>query len=87
MGNKSIAEGKASAIVEEKKPEIGNAGGKEREFPYDVLKENARKLFGVSPSTFEGITDGMEGQKYTVSKMKAVIDTWLNKSAIKKEEQ
>lgn len=87
MGNKSVAEEKSSATVEEKKQEAGNDGCREREFPYDVLKENARKLFGVSPSTFEGITAGMEGEKHTVSEMKAKIDNWLNKSAVKKEEK
>jgi len=81
MANKSVAEEK-QVVASGEKPEAGKG---EREFSYDVLKANARKLFGVSPSTFEGITTGMEGGKYTVSKMKEVIEKWLHKSAVKKE--
>ena len=37
------------------------------------------KLFGISPSTFDGAAVGLTESKYTVGEMKAIIDKWLAK--------
>jgi hypothetical protein len=36
------------------------------------------KLFGVTPSTFDGATVGLTG-KYTIEEMQTTIDSWLKK--------
>lgn len=51
----------------------------ERKFPYEVLKANCMKLFHVTSSTFIGATIGKENEKYTITEMKCIIDTWLKK--------
>lgn len=51
---------------------------KEKKVPIAKLRRSCVKLFGVTPSTFDGATVGLDG-KYTVEEMKAMIDTWLNK--------
>lgn len=56
------------------------AGGGNR-FPVAKLRENCRKLFGVSASTFDGATYGMTGQ-YTIEEMKAHIKEWGNKKGV-----
>lgn len=47
----------------------------ERRYPVGKLRENCRKLFGVSASTFDGATLGMGGE-YTVEEMKKRIRDW-----------
>ena len=47
-------------------------------FTIEQLRENCKKLFDVTASTFDGATYNLKG-KYTVSKMKAIIDRWKNK--------
>ncbi len=47
-------------------------------FSLEQLRENCKKLFGVTASTFDGATYNLKG-KYTVSEMKAIIDRWKNK--------
>lgn len=39
-------------------------------------RRNCLALYGVTPSTFDGATDGLTGQ-YTNEEMKAIIDGWL----------
>jgi len=56
----------------------------ERKFPYGVLKENCMKLFHVTSSTFAGATAGKESGAYSISEMKSILDSWLNKK-VKKE--
>lgn len=51
----------------------------ERKIPIEKLRRSCVKLFGVTPSTFDGATGGIpEGSKYTVEEMQARIDKWLN---------
>lgn len=45
-------------------------------FTAEQLAPSARKLFGVSPSTFAAAAWDMKGS-YTVAEMKAHIDKWL----------
>jgi hypothetical protein len=49
----------------------------ERKIPIDKLRRSCVKLFGVTPSTFDGATVGLTGA-FTVEEMQARIDTWLN---------
>lgn len=49
-------------------------------YSVEKLRENCRRLFGVSSSAFAGATYGMEG-KYTVEEMKAHIEAWMKKEA------
>lgn len=55
--------------------EAPEKGGLEKKFAVDKLRENCRRLFGVSTSTFDGATYGMTG-KYTVEELKAHIEAW-----------
>ncbi len=50
----------------------------EQKFTLEKLKQNCRKLFGVSESTFFGATYNMTG-KYTISEMKTHIEAWKKK--------
>lgn len=49
----------------------------ERKIPIEKLRRSCVKLFGVTPSTFDGATVGLDG-KFTVTEMQAHIDKWLN---------
>jgi hypothetical protein len=49
----------------------------ERKIPIDKLRRSSFKLFGVTPSTFDGATVGLTGT-FTVEEMQARIDAWLN---------
>jgi hypothetical protein len=49
----------------------------ERKIPIDKLRRSSFKLFGVTPSTFDGATVGLTGT-FTVEEMQARIDVWLN---------
>ncbi len=69
MANKS----KATAPATEK----AKAEPVERKIPIEKLRRSCFKLFGVSPSTFDGATVGLAG-KFTVAEMQAHIDKWLN---------
>lgn len=41
------------------------------------LREHSRELFGVSVSTFDGATSGLDrSKKYTKSKIKNIIEEW-----------
>lgn len=49
----------------------------QRKISIEKLRRSCVKLFGVTPSTFDGATVGLEG-KFTVTEMQAHIDKWLN---------
>ena len=54
-----------------------NAAAKtERKIPIEKLRRSCVKLFGITPSTFDGATVGMEGN-FTVAEMQAHITAWL----------
>ena len=63
----------------EKKTEPVATGKKERKIPLEKLRRSCVKLFGISPSTFDGAAVGLTESKYTVGEMKAIIDKWLAK--------
>ena len=44
-------------------------------FTIEKLRENSLKLFGVTQSTFDGVTYG----EFTVSEIKKIISNWQNK--------
>lgn len=48
-----------------------------RKIPIEKLRRGCLKLFGITPSTFDGATVGLTG-KFTVAEMQAHIDKWLN---------
>lgn len=48
-----------------------------RKIPIDKLRRSCVKLFGVTPSTFDGATVGLDG-RFTVAEMQTHIDKWLN---------
>jgi hypothetical protein len=50
----------------------------ERKVPIEKLRRSCVKLFGVTPSTFDGATVGLTG-KYTIEEMQTTIDSWLKK--------
>lgn len=47
-------------------------------FTVEKLRENCLTLFGVTTSTFDGATNGLDGA-YTVDEMKDKIAKWQNK--------
>ena len=47
-------------------------------FTIEKLRVNSLKLFGVTQSTFDGVTYGLSGE-FTVSEMKKIISNWQNK--------
>lgn len=53
----------------------------ERKIPIEKLRRSCVKLFGITPSTFDGATVGMDG-KFTVTEMQTHITEWLNKPVI-----
>lgn len=48
----------------------------DRKIPIEKLRRSCLKLFGVTPSTFDGATVGLTG-KFTVAEMQTHIDKWL----------
>lgn len=51
-----------------------------KKIPIENLRRGCVKLFGVTPSTFDGATCGLPaGSKYTVEEMRATINKWLKK--------
>ena len=63
----------------EKKTEPVATGKKGRKIPLEKLRRSCVKLFGISPSTFDGAAVGLTESKYTVEEMRAIIDKWLKK--------
>lgn len=63
----------AADVHVEETQEIAHA---EPEFTIDQLRESARALFGISVSTFDGATHGMDGE-FTVRAMRDHIEKWL----------
>lgn len=53
----------------------------EATFSLEALRNGSRDLFGVSQSTFDGATCGMDQtQKYAVEEMKNTIEEWGKRS-------
>lgn len=63
---------KAAAEVVTKEAEV--------KFSIDKLREHCLTLFGVSSSTFDGATYGLDGE-YTVEEMRNIIAKWQSKEA------
>ncbi|MDO4301643.1 MAG: hypothetical protein Q4D26_09675 [Clostridia bacterium] len=54
----------------------------ETKFKLSKLRENARALFDVSTSTFDGATCSLgDDKEYTKTEVKNIIDKWLKKEA------
>ncbi len=66
------------ATVKSKDPAAPTKEAAVRKFSIEKLRENCRQLFGVSTSTFDGVTYRLTG-KYTIDEMKARIDAWEKK--------
>lgn len=49
-------------------------------FSIEKLRNNCMKLFGISVSTFDGVSHGLNGE-YTIAEMKKIIAAWQNKEA------
>lgn len=49
-------------------------------FSIEKLRQNCYAVFGVSQSTFDGATYGIDGE-FTVEEMKNAIEKWQNKEA------
>ncbi|MBQ8331138.1 MAG: hypothetical protein IJX94_01395 [Clostridia bacterium] len=54
-------------------------------FGIEKLRANCVTLFGVTTSTFDGATHGLEGE-FTVEAMKQTIEEWKNKKISNKKE-
>ena len=52
-------------------------------YSIEKLRSNCLKLFGVTSSTFDGATHGLNGE-FTVKEIKIVIEKW-RKTTLKKE--
>ena len=51
----------------------------EPKFTLGKLRENCKKIFGVTQSTFDGATYGIEGEEFTVAEIKKTIEEWKRK--------
>lgn len=49
-------------------------------FTIEKLRENCYAVFGITKSTFDGATFGLDGE-FTVEEMKTAIEKWQNKEA------
>lgn len=67
-----MAQKEKTAVVAE------TAAATEPKFPVSRLREKCFVLFGVTTSTFDGATYGLDGE-YTVEEMKDKIAKWQNK--------
>lgn len=47
-------------------------------FSVERLRKDCSKLFGVSISTYDGATHGLD-EEYSVEEMKNIINNWLKK--------
>lgn len=50
----------------------------EPKYTIEKLRENYRKLFGVSQIVFDGASAGLTGE-YTIPEMKKIIFDWMKK--------
>lgn len=58
----------------------GPAAKRVKRIPVDRLRRSCVKLFGISPSTFDGATVGIDPNgKYSVEEMQNIIDNWLKR--------
>ncbi len=49
-------------------------------YPLDNLRKNARELFDISTSTFDGATYGLDTDAtYSVAEIENIINNWLKK--------
>lgn len=77
---KKLLTAEAADVVNEMadQAEPMNAARREAVFTVAQLRPDARVLFGVSQSTYDGATDGIEPDKlFTVSAMRDHINKWL----------
>ncbi len=51
---------------------------KAAQFTVQRMRADCSILFGVSASTFDGATHGLDGE-YTVEEMKTIIQKWMKK--------
>jgi hypothetical protein len=58
-------------VITEKPPTVPK-------FSLEKLRENSRKLFGVSFAVFDGATYGLKGE-YTKAEMLEIINKWRKK--------
>lgn len=65
-------------MTKKKESEIKTPTVASPKFSIEKLRANCKKLFGVSVSTFDGATYGLNGE-YTVADMKSIISKWQNK--------
>lgn len=72
--NKAAVPEKAVKAEEPRQPEKAAA-----KFTIERLRPYAREVFGVSQSTFDGATYGVEGE-FTVDEMKKRIEDWLKEA-------
>ena len=70
-------------MANKEKSEAVEATATAPKFTIEKLRSNCVALFGVTSSTFDGATHGLNGE-YTVDEMKNAIQKW-QKTAIKKE--
>ena len=78
-----MAENTAKANVTETKAPPA-APSKEPEYCLDALRKHCRKLYGISASTFDGATCGLDPKKgYTKKAISDYIGKWLKKEVIK----
>ena len=58
----------------------------ETKYKLSKLRENSKELYGVSKSTFDGATVGLDAEKeYSKAEVKSAIEIWLKKPITKKE--
>lgn len=58
----------------------------ERKIPIEKLRRSCLKLFGVTPSTFDGATAGLTGS-FTTAEMRSYLSEWLAKPVLLKEKE
>ena len=63
-----------------KENEIRETAKQPPKFSLEKLRENSLKLFGVTQSTFDGATHGLNGE-FTVSEMTNIITNWKKREA------
>lgn len=51
---------------------------KAAQFKVERMRADCASLFGISMSTFDGATHGLDGE-YTVEEMKIIIQKWMEK--------
>ncbi len=58
----------------------------EAKYKLSKLRENSKALFGISKSTFDGATVGLDAEKeYSKAEVKSAVEVWLKKPITKEE--